>query len=82
MIHYCYVIRKQPSFFPTKIRDATSKGPMNEDSIQKLRQLLMDKTEEVRKLAGQSGGRMFESGSEKLQAVLNAVPGSDEVRAR
>lgn len=62
-----------------QITDIVSKGSVSEESIQKLRQLLQEKSEEVQKLAGQSGGQILGGGSEKLQALLNAVPGGDEV---
>lgn len=62
-----------------QITDIVSKGSVSEESIQKLRQLLQEKSEEVQKLAGQSGGQILGNGSEKLQALLNAVPGGDEV---
>lgn len=53
---------------------------MDEEAINRIKKLLKDKSDEVRKLAESSGGQALETGGEKLQALLAAVPGSEEVR--
>ena len=60
-----------------QIQSIMTKG-INQDSLDKARQLVEQKTEEIGKLAGT--GKMKLSGQwEALQGVIKSLPGGEEV---
>ncbi|KAH8119012.1 hypothetical protein DFH11DRAFT_1562416 [Phellopilus nigrolimitatus] len=64
-----------------QLKEISSNG-LNEESLQKARQLLQDKTGQLGKLAESSGGAALDGGSDKLQALLSSVPGGEELKEK
>ncbi|KAI5117766.1 hypothetical protein M0805_005197 [Coniferiporia weirii] len=65
-----------------QIKEIASKGKLDEESIEKARKLLQDKTAQLRKLVETSGGAALGNGSDKLQALLKTVLGGDELKEK
>ncbi|THH04579.1 hypothetical protein EW145_g5416 [Phellinidium pouzarii] len=60
-----------------QIKDIISKGKPDEESLEKARKLLKDKTAQIRKIVESSSGAVLDNGSEKLNAFLNSIPGGE-----